>query len=478
MVYNMENRGKLAKYLFLHHCIRADIVNGKIPFGSTLPSKRHLAQELKVSVNTVERAYSLLVSEGYIEPHAGSGFTVCLEQKQAHKFALFQDEIEAGEETRSTKKINNIIDLKANRSSLELFPLDTWSRLMRQVLSGCDLSILETVPFNGLLVLRKAIASFLYETKGICVSPSRIIIGAGTEYLYSRLLQLLGNQCIIAIEDPGYKKFADISRSFGTLWKYIPLDEQGILVSALSESRSDVVHVSPANQFPMGLVMSKSRRKELLAWLHESPNRYLIEDDYDSEIRYAGTALPPLITQDDTQRVIYLNTFSKTLVPSLRISYMILPDTLMDLYRKQLSFYSCTVSSFEQYTLAKFISEGYLQRHIKSLRRHYKQRRQAVFEAFQNSKIATCSSIFAGDIGTHFILRVETKKTEEEIHREAKKRNANIALLSDYCANPTIKEAHCIVVNFASISILGIRQAVELLEDIFSEEIALQSNDN
>ena len=466
--YDLEGRGNLSKYQYLHRCIRDDIRNGVLAAGSRLPAKRSLAAELEVSVSTVEHAYSLLVSEGYLEAKPGSGFTVCSGKDEGIAFFEADDADE--------KKVpfeNKLLDFKANRCSLELFPLDAWSRLMRQVLSERDPSMLETVPFNGLYALRRAIAFHLYESKGIRVSPSRIIVGAGTEYLYGKLLQLLGDQRIIAIEDPGYKKFAEVSRSYRTYWDYVPLDGYGISVDALMKSRADVVHVSPANHFPTGVIMSSKRRHELLDWVHGKPDRFIIEDDYDSEIRYGGRAPAPLIAQDESQRVIYLNTFSKTLVPSLRIAYMILPETLMTLYRNQLSFYSCTVSSFEQSALAKFISEGYFERHINRLRRHYKQQRQNLLDALKTSRIAPISKVFGGEVGTHFILKVATACSDEEVKRLAAERGVRLAMLSDYCVRPSVKSSHCIVVNFVSIPISHVAAATALLEDIFQKEIQL-----
>ena len=482
--YDLETRGTESKYRYLHRCIRDDIRSGKLAAGVRLPSKRSLAQELGVSIATVEHAYGLLVSEGYLEVRQGSGFVVCCGRSDFGSFDCLgkheteSDLAEEGSDIPGNRSSNNVakdeenpIDLKANSCSLELFPLHTWSRLMRQVLSENNPDLLKTVSFNGLYILRKAIAQYLYEVKGIVVSPERIIVGAGTEYIYGRLLQLLGRDRIIAIEDPGYKKLADVSRSFGTLWEYISLDEQGISVKDLEKSHADIVHVSPANHFPTGITMSPKRRKELLDWLQTKPGRYLIEDDYDSEIRYRGRAIAPLITQDSQQRVIYLNTFSKTLVPSLRISYMVLPAALMEVYQRQLSFYSCTVSSFEQATLAKFISEGYFERHINRLRRYYRQHRQRIFQAFQKSKLATIATIFSEDVGTHFVLHVSTAKRDEEIRSAIKSQGVNVALLSDYCAQPSAKHAHNIVINFASIPPYGIEAAVKLLEEVFQEEI-------
>lgn len=474
--YDLDKRGTLSKYQYLHRCIRDDIRKGTLSAGSRLPAKRLLAHDLEVSVSTVEHAYSLLVSEGYLTVKPGSGFVVC--PGKAEEVNSSKNNREQNNESSKDKdqgqecaSFQHLIDFKANRCSLELFPLDTWSRLMRQVLSERNPAMLEPIPFNGLYSLRKAIATNLYESKGICVSPDRIVVGAGTEYLYGKLLQLLADRQTIAIEDPGYKIFSEVSRSYGIRWDYIPLDGYGLSVKHLKKSSAQVVHVSPANHFPSGVVMSSRRRQELLDWLHEDARRLIIEDDYDSEIRYGGRAPASLITQDESERVIYLNTFSKTLVPSLRIAYMILPENLMNQYRDQLSFYSCTVSSFEQSTLAKFISDGYFERHINRLRRHYKKQREQVLKALTHSKIAPFITVYAGEVGTHFLLDIDTAKSDEEIKEMAAKRGVELAMLSDYCAGDIQNSKHCIVVNFASVSANYISGAIMLLEEIFCEEI-------
>ena len=465
--YDMADRKGLSKYHYLHHCIRDDIRSGSLTAGTRLPSKRAMASDLNISVNTVERAYAQLVSEGYLEARPGSGFVV---RSGLQDVSVAKPTFDDDEQDES-----HLLDLRANRCSLELFPFDTWARMMRQVLSEHDTALLETVPFNGMLPLRRAIAAYLYESKGIRVSPASIVIGAGTEYLYGRLLQLLGLHRIIAIEDPGYKKFADVSRSYGTLWEYIPMDNEGAMVSALRNGRADTVHVSPANHFPSGVVMSQARRLELLNWANAQPGRYIIEDDYDSEIRHEGHALAPLITQDKGDRVIYLNTFSKTMVPSIRISYMILPDQLMMLYRQHLSFYSCSVSSFEQIALAKFISEGYFERHINRMQRYYRGRRQFVLDAFEASPLSAIATVFGGQMGTHLLVHIRTGKTDADIKQMASDRGVSIAMLSDYCALPSAQTANNIVVNFAAVSDVSMRKVMNVLEDVFASDIAAHS---
>ena len=465
ITYDLERRGTVAKYEYLYQCIRRDIRSGVIAGGTRLPSKRALAAHLSVSVGTVEQAYDLLVSGGYVNPKQGSGFYV--QPGRAGGSAPMPDE---GREAPDAEP-DAPIDFKANKCSLGLFPAETWARIMRRTLSERNPILFETVPFNGLEVLRRAIASYLYEFRGISTSPECIVIGAGTEYLYGRLLQLLGRESVIAIGDPGYKKLADVSRSFGTLWDYIPVDEEGLVIDHLKGSMASVVHVSPANHFPTGAVMSQERREALLEWVAEKPQRFIIEDDYDSELRFSGRALPPLATQDTTNSTIYLNTFSKTLVPSIRISYLVLPEVLMDLYRRQMSFYSCTVSSFEQCALAEFISRGYFERHISRLRRYYDKQRSAIIQAFENSPLTKIAQVRTVSVGTHLLVDVRTHLSDGEIRAAALERGMRLAMLSDYCVHPTARYARSVVINFASIEPDQVSHAVGLLVDVFREDI-------
>ena len=470
ITYDMSQRNGLPKYEHLFQCIREDIRSGALAPGTRLPSKKMLAKHLAISVSTVEGAYDLLVSSGYATSRAGSGFFVSqmvpiiasntgVETLTTFPPAPQQDQPAGG------------IDMHANSCSLGLFPTDVWARIMRRVLSEKNPELFETVPFNGLPKLRYAIAQHLFEFKGMQVDPDCIVIGAGTEYLYTKVLQLLGTGTIIGIGDIGFKRLTDIFAASGTLWAHVPVDDQGMDVESLGRSAANVVHVSPANHFPIGAVMSPERRVQLLSWLAERPNRYIVEDDYDSELRFSGRALPPLYTQDATGRVIYLNTFSKTLVPSLRISYMVLPDALMSIYRQQLSFYSCTVSSFEQSALADFIERGYFERHINRLRRFYDKQRMRITASIGRSRLSTICQMREVNVGTHMLVNVNTRLPDEQVKRLARATGMHLNVLADYCILPTAITAHTLVINFASITPDQIGTAVGILEDIFADDI-------
>lgn len=257
--------------------------------------------------------------------------------------------------------------------------------------------------------LREAIANHLMEFRGMEVDAENIIIGAGTEYLYSIIVQLLGRDSVIAVEDPGYRKIGKVYESNGVECLHLPIDNSGIQTKALLGKKIDAVHISPSHHFPTGRVMPVSRRQHLIHWAIEN-NGFIIEDDYDSEFRFSGRPIPTMVGMDK-ERVIYMNTFSKTLAPSIRIAYMVLPDRLMEKFHTKLNFYSGTVSSFEQYTLANFIAGGYYERHINRMRNYYRDYRNKIINAIKQSALYPKVTIEEENAGLHFILGIKKKST-------------------------------------------------------------------
>lgn len=494
LTYDLRSRGTSSLYEYLYQSIREDIARGRIPCGTKLPSKRNLAQHLDIGVATVTAAYDQLITEGFVCTEQRRGYFVedvsefrckpvtsqfkdlnnedgksvgaeCGAQDAAAGGVIAAhgaqdarfDDASAGRSSRHRGTAKSpadtasatpatetpqaierardpeyFVDLKANRTSVSLFPATVWGRYMREALSLPSDNLLRSIPFNGLPELRRAIASYLRRTRGMDVSPDCIIIGAGSEYLYGRLLQMLGPTTTFAMENPGYRKFAAISKAFGNPWRPVPIDESGLLVDELEESGADVVHVSPANHFPTGIVMPIKRRLELFEWANRARKRYIIEDDYDSEFRYSGRLIMPLFADDASDKVIYLNAFSKTMVPSLRISYMVLPPKLLARYVDTMSFYSCTVSSFEQYALARFIDEGHLERHINRTRNFYRRQREAVLREIAQSPLAEISHVEERNAGTHFLLYVRTSLTHDQVRQRGAEQGLNISLFNDY----------------------------------------------
>ena len=462
LTYDLNKCGDLSKYDFLYRCIRNDIISGKIKSNEKLPSKRMLAQHLSIGLITVANAYEQLLTEGYIRAEERVGYFVQDLSNSAKK--TLKSTIEKKPELPEHEYF---ADFKANRVSLRLFPVATWNRMMRKSLCDNGDNLFKTVPYNGVYELREAIAEYLYTNRGMKAEPEQIIIGAGTEYLYGRLTQMFGRDSTFGFEDPGYKKLALISGAYGNECKFIPIDSSGLMVDALEESGTDIVHISPSNNFPTGIVMPITRRMELLEWVNKKENRYIIEDDYDSEFRYKGKYIPPLYTDDLNGKVIYINTFSKTMVPSLRISYMVLPKSLLMKYTDTMSFYSCTVSSFEQYALAEFISGGYFERHINRIKNYYKKLRIQIIEAINNSRLREMSEIIEHNSGTHFLLYVDTDMSPEEIKKKSLSDDIHLQMYSDYVHSENKNVRKVLVINYAGIEPEKINDVVKRLESIF-----------
>ena len=410
------------KYLQLSKLIKADVESGKLKAGDRLPSKRTFARNSGVSTITVQNAYDQLISEGYVTAVEKKGYYVSSFRKPVKTAPV----METGE-----IKEPELPDLSGNRMREESFPFSIWSKLLRETLSTDRDKLLSPIRAEGVPELRKAIAGHLSSFRGMSVSPSQIVIGAGTEYLYSLLIQLLGRELVYAIEDPGYGKLSRIYAANAIKYTKVPLDEKGLSAELLDSSGADVAHISPNHHFPTGITMPLERRYELLAWAAAKDTRFIIEDDYDSEFRVSKSPVPTMYSLDGSGSVIYMNTFSKSLASTIRISYMVLPETLGDTFRRELSFYASTVPSFEQYTLSRFISEGYFEKHINRMRLYYIRQRQAVIDEILMSPLKDSCTIIENSAGLHFILAINTEKSDETIKSELLKEGIKIPLFEN-----------------------------------------------
>ena len=341
-------------YLQIYKQIRQDIVNGIYPLGAKLPSIRLLADELAVSSVTVDHAYALLCDEGYVESRERSGFVVIF--RKDDRFAL-TDEVQ-------TKTI--LIEHK--KHDYPDFPFSVLSKTMRGIITDYGESILERSPNSGCLQLREAIQRYLAKNRGINVSAEQIIIGSGSEYLYSLIIELLGKNCIFGIESPSYKKIEQVYLAAEVKYEPLPLSKDGIDSAALLRSQATVLHTTPYRSFPTGITASASKRHEYIRWSTKG-ERYIIEDDFESEFSVSTKPEETLFSLARQDNVIYLNTFSKTISPSLRVGYMVLPKKLVGVFEEKLGFYSCTVPTFEQYVIARLLQNGDFERHINRVRR-------------------------------------------------------------------------------------------------------------
>ena len=358
-------------------------------------------------------------------------------------------------------------DFSSNQTDSEIFPFAIWSKTVREVLNDNQKQLMINPPCGGILELRQAITQYLREFRAMQVDPEQIVIGAGTEYLHGLLIQLLGNDRIYGVENPGYHKISRIYENMKVEYAKVSMDQEGVSIQELEEKRVDIIHTSPSHHFPTGIVMPVSRRYELLGWAAKSPERYIIEDDYDSELRLSGKPFPTLQSIDVSDKVIYMNTFTKTLASTVRISYMVLPLTLTEKFYQKLSFYSCTVSNFEQYTLAKFMENGSFEKHINRLRNYYQMKRDAILEAFRKEPLGRFVNIQEEGAGVHFLMQISTAKSEEEIVKEAKGKGIKLAPLSHYFDGEE-KESfeNTYVVNYSSVDLQNIERAAQVLEQI------------
>jgi GntR family transcriptional regulator/MocR family aminotransferase len=463
-----DDNSATPKYEQLFKLIKKEIETGGFKANEKLPSKRKLALHLKISPVTVETAYSQLVAEGYLRTVPKSGYFVQSLENGLLNFEERSFQIPLSEQTTKEKYA---YDFKTNVVDTTLFPFSTWAKLGREVLSGSSNELLNVTHPQGSYLLRQEIAQYLYHFRGIKTTAEQIVVGAGSEYLLGLIIQLLDRKSVYGIENPGYYKTSKIYHCHDIKTIPIPLDEQGLSIKSLKKTSANVVHITPSHQFPLGIIMPVSRRISLMNWANEDDNRFIIEDDYDSEFRFTGQPIPALQGLDRFGKVIYINSFTKSLAPSLRINYMVLPPKLLKIYRQKFMFYSCTVPNFEQYTLSKFMNRGFFERHLFRMRNAYKERRDLFITGILSSKLAPHVEIIGQDAGLHFLMRVENGMDESQLVSTAKQANIRVYGLSEYYHFP---DKNCpqstVVIGYSGLHPDQINQAVELLESIWTKK--------
>ena len=438
LTYDLKKSPGVPLYEALYRYIRADILGGTLQPGEKLPSKRALAENLEVSKITVEAAYNQLLSEGYI----------CSREKVGYFVEAVQRHAPAPAAVCQTEETPDAPALDLTGGGTVHFPFSVWTRLQREVMLDYGEKLLLPMPNQGIYELRKAISDHLAAFRGLHAPPENILIGAGTDFLYNILIQLLGREFCYAVEEPGYGKIRQIYAAGGVRCTSAELDDYGVRPDSLTEAQ--VLHISPSHHFPTGLVTPVSRRSELLAWARETGG-YIIEDDYDSEFRFDAHPMPAMQSMDRDGRVIYMNSFSKTLAPSIRISYLVLPTGLMNRFREKLGFYGCTVPSFEQYTLARFLCRGHFEKHINRMRKFYRSRRNRVIEMLKSCPFAGKLTILEQDAGLHFLLKVETELSDAQLVEKLNRCGIRIHALRHYYHGQN-RDTHVLVVNYAQLN--------------------------
>ena len=414
-------------YEQLYRSLAAEMRTGAVPAGTRMPGKRRLAAELSVSANTVDTAYQMLAAEGYLEARERSGFYVqeyLALPKSAAPAAPPKDE--AVPKQRPIR-----YDLSTRGVDPGLFPFRTWARLQKELLYSSP-ELLTHGDAQGDLALRQALAGYLEEYRGVRCGAHQIVVGAGLEYLLGLLAPLLPGPA--AVENPGYPRAKQVLENNGVACCCLPVDEDGLSIRALSDSGAAVCYVTPSHQFPTGVTMPAGRRAELLHWAARCPGRrYIIEDDYDSEFRFDTRPLPSLQGMAGADGpVVYLSTCSRSLAPSIRIAYMVLPEQLLPAWHAKYRLYSSTVSRFEQQTLARFITGGYFTRHLARERVAYKARRDALTAALQEAFAPEELHLTGLHTGLHLLAELRDPPPDDALRAAAEAEGVRLSLLSDY----------------------------------------------
>ncbi len=449
LTYDLSRRDGAALYDYLYRCIRCDIEQGAIAFNQKLPSKRSLAEHLGVSLVTVEGAYAQLVAEGYVRAVPRTGYFA--EALPAMPSADdLRESADAGRDScpngpgTGDKRVegdfserirDDRYDKESRSAPFEARTARVWARAVRRELALLqDAGLSRAMPHQGSPRLRRAIARHLRRFRGMDVDPARVVVGAGAQVLYNLLVQLAGRDRIYAVEDPGYPLLSRLYEANEARVAFLPVDESGMIVEGLRACGAHVAHVMPSHQFPTGAIMSVSRRYELLSWAAEDPARIIVEDDYDCEFRMAGRPVPSLQSIDSTGSVVYANTFSKSLGSDMRIAYMVLPRVLMERFDDRLGFYSNTVSSLLQDSLARILETGEFERHALKLKTAYRTVRDEFIRQIRNTDLRRFVSFENMDGGLHFLIALDRALVVDAdvLSDELFRRCASLRLLSSF----------------------------------------------
>lgn len=460
IMLNLDAKSSKNLYEQIYEHIKQEIQTGNICCGEKLPSTRLLAEQLDISRSTAQLAYEQLLSEGYIEAVPCKGYFVCQMEELYH----LEHEPVTQEKMAEPHEPNFQYDFSPNGIDLDHFPYSTWRKLSREVLQDDQKELFHLGDARGELGLRTAICAYLHQARGVNVQPSQIVLGAGNDYLLMLLSCMLGMDHRIAMESPTYRHAYDIFKKLGYDCCTVTMDKSGMNVQELRESGANIAYVMPSHQYPLGIVMPIKRRQELLQWAAEQPGRYIIEDDYDSEFRYIGKPIPSLQGSDSHQRVIYIGTFSKSIAPAIRISYLVLPKSLLERYENAGRSFSCTVSRIDQKMVQLFMERGYYERHLNKMRALYKSKHDVLLAELK--KVKGIRKILGDRSGVHILLQMVSGVSEEERILQAERAGIKVYPLSEYCIDDRIY-GPTIILGYATMTEDEIRKAVGILSEVW-----------
>ena len=424
IILDLDNSEKDFLYIQLYEAIKGDILSGAMAAGEKLPSLRSLSKDLGISVTTTGQAYDQLLVEGYIISRPQSGYFVA---------DIGADPSSGtGKSSAAAENLNDYtFDEPPYLYDLNCFDFGKWKKCAARVFNDySQLLLFESDP-QGEPALRYEISKYIYRFRGVNANPDNIVIGAGTQQITSHLSRILLKMGIrhVSLEAPGYLPVQSMFRDAGFTVSHIPVASDGIDISKLPANISSAVYVSPSNQFPTGAVMPVGRRYQLLDWASRNGS-IIIEDDYDSELRYFGKPVPAMQGLDKENRVVYLGSFSSTLFPAVKISYMVLPDEMAEIFRNIKSQYTQTCSKSEQLTLAFFMEDGHYYTGIRRLRSLYAQKLQAAVAAFAKYGGKLVRTVDTQS-GINLTLKVRSAKNGEQLCADARSLGLQMVPLSE-----------------------------------------------
>ena len=460
LTISLVQGGRKPLYEQIYEYIKNEIREGRISSGERLPSTRMLSSHLEVSRSTVELAYEQLLSEGYIESKPCRGYFAA----QIDGLYSIRPACADGQAPVKSSGKKYRYDFTPNGVDLNSFPYNTWRKLSRECLVDDRAELFRLGCPQGEPGLRSAICSYLHQARGVDCTPEQIIVGAGNDYLMMLLCAILGTGRRVALENPTYRQAYRLFSNLSFDTRTVDMDERGMRVDELERSGADLAFVMPSHQYPLGTVMPIRRRMELLRWASEEAGRFIIEDDYDSEFRYKGKPIPALQGYDADGKVIYIGTFSKSIAPAIRMSYMVLPEAVCEMYHKRCGFISSTVSKVDQLILQKFIEEGYYERHLNKMRALYRSRHDMLLAELKDA--GPDFRISGENAGVHLLLHFRGARTEEELIKLAAQKGVRVYGLSEYYVNGAgPADEAVILLGYANMDEERIREAVRLLKE-------------
>ncbi|MFC9541357.1 PLP-dependent aminotransferase family protein [Lysinibacillus sp. NPDC056959] len=444
--------GDSPKYMLIYEEIKQAILNKKLMADEQLPSKRTLAITLDVSVHTIKEAYEQLLAEGYIYSKERSGYFIApfefeWEQQQKHHIST----------AKASATYTIKFDFNNGHVDKKAFPFSSWHKLLKKHFNVDNLT---TSPWQGEAILRTEIARYVERSRGVTCEASQVFIYSGTQNQLQALCHFVGPKAQVGLEDPGFKRVHATLQQCGLTTHAIPVDNSGVTIPKKS---IHMLYTTPAHQFPLGMVMPVERRAALLQWA-TTEKAYIIEDDYDSEFRYKGLPIPSLAKMDQLQRVIYFGTFSKTLIPSLRISYMILPKSLVEAFTHFNQEQKSVVSKIDQLVLADFIAQGLFDKHLAKMRTVYRKKQQTLLEAI-NTQFSIEFEVIGEKSGLHIVMKLPKRLSEQEAIRLAQKKGIQVYPCStSYQHN---SEHAMVIIGYGGLTLEQIQEGIALLATVW-----------